>query len=291
MTSLTDVYRHRVGAVANRRRIFAGGALFALGAALTAAGVVLATTDVSSWFNLQTYGARELAGVLAGIGLPATFVGIFAILPASRVTRAAAAIGASLCVFGVALFTHAYPTQWPGAPAADPLLALTTLSVYFVGAITTGWCLFVAVATFKTRKSPGGTAEMRITQEGRIELVRDTDESGTATGGVGLFGTDPDGEVPTQTGPAGPTDRVSDDSNRAASDGGSATADPATADEEFLANAATRGQPDRYCGNCEHFHYVRVDGEIQPYCGLDDRYMDDIDACSEWSSNSRDARR
>ncbi|WP_181685770.1 DUF7139 domain-containing protein [Halorhabdus salina] len=291
MTSLTDVYRHRVGAVADRRRVLVGGGLFALGVALTAAGVVLATAGVSSWFDLGTYGARELAGILAGLGLPATFVGIFAVLPTSRVTRATAAIGASLCVFGVALFTYAYPTQWPGAPAADPLLTLTTLSVYFVGAITTGWCLFVAVATFKTRKSPGGAAEMRITQEGQIELVRDTDEVPTATGGVGLFGTDPDGEVPTQTGPEGPTDRVSDHSNRAASDGGSATAASTAADDTVLENVATRGQPDQYCGNCEHFHYVRVDEAVQPYCGLDEQYMDDIDACSAWSSNSHDDRR
>ncbi|WP_158855636.1 hypothetical protein [Halorhabdus sp. CUG00001] len=291
MTSLTAVYRHRVGAVADRRRILVGGGLFGLGVTLTAAGVVLATAGVGSWFDLGTYGARELAGILAGFGLPATFVGIFTVLPSSRVTRAAAAIGASLCVFGVALFTHAYPTQWPGAPAADPLLTLTTLSVYFVGAVTTGWCLFVAVATFKTRKSPGGTAEMRITQEGQIELVRETDGAATATGGVGLFGTDPDGEVPTQTGPVGPADREHEDSNRAASDGGSATAGPADTEDTVVESAATRGQPDRYCGNCEHFHYVRVDEEIQPFCAHDDRYMDDIEPCSAWSANSHDDRR
>lgn len=267
MTSLTDVYRHRGGAVASRRRVVSGKAVFAIGASMIATGVVLATTDVSGVFGLGTYGARELAGVLAGLGLPATFLGVFAVLPASRLTRASAAIGASLTVFAVALFTYAYPVQWPGAPAADPVLALTTLTVYFLGSITTAWCLFVALATFRTRKSPGGTAEMLVTEEGRIELVRDF--TGAGLGGIGFFGADPDGEVPTQTGTGG-----SDSTLRTASDGGATSSTP------------SRGQPDRYCGNCEYFHYVRREGEIQPYCGLEEHFMDDLDACEEWSSNS-----
>lgn len=288
MTSLTDVYRRRVGAVASRRRVLAGGALFALGAGLTALGVVLATTDVGALLGLGTYGAREAAGVLAGLGLPAVFVGVFAVLPASRVTRAAAAIGASLCLFAVALFVHAYPAHWPGAPAADPLLALLTLSTYFVGALTTGWCLFVAVATFRTRKAPGGAAEMRITEEGRIKLVRgpgDRDRGGSVgglggVGGVGLFGSDPDGSVPTQTGGVG-----SSGTDRTVSDGGSATVDANGDDAEILEEARSRGRPDPYCGNCEHFHYVRVgEDALEPYCDRHEEYMDDMDACAEWSA-------
>ncbi|WP_135664385.1 DUF7139 domain-containing protein [Halorhabdus rudnickae] len=291
MTSLTDVYRRRVGAVASRRRVFVGATLFALGAGLTAAGVVLATTHVGSRFGLETYGAREWAGILAGLGLPAVFVSVFAVLPTSRVTRAAAAIGASLCVFAVALFTYAYPTQWPGAPAADPLLALLTLGAYFGGAVTTGWCLFVAVATFKTRKAPGGTAEMRITEEGRIKLVQDADGLGGtgsgglgSTGGVGLFGSDPDGGVPTQTGSEG-TNGDDTSTARTVSDGGSTAVDSTDEGAEILEAARTRTSPDRYCGNCEHFHYVRVDEDaIEPYCDFHGQYMDDMDACSDWSA-------
>ena len=296
MTSLTDVYRRRVGAVASRRRVFVGAALFALGAGLTAAGVVLATTSVGSWLGLGTYGSREWAGILAGLGLPAVFVSVFAVLPTSRVTRAAAAVGASLCLFSIALFTYVYPAQWPGAPAADPLLALLTLSTYFAGAVTTGWCLFVAVATFKTRKAPGGAAEMRITEEGRIKLVRDPGGYATrggsgglgsigGVGGVGLFGSDPDGNVPTQTGSEGRNDERPE-TNRTVSDGGSAAVDPAGDDGEILRDSPEQDRLDRYCGNCEHFHYVRVDEEtIEPYCGYHDRYMDDMDACADWSEN------
>lgn len=285
MASLTDVYQRRIGAVASRRRVLAGLALFAVGLGLVALGVLLATTRIGSALGLGVYGAREWAGILAGLGLPATFVGLFAILPTSRLTRATIAIGASLTVFAVALFTYAYPTQWPGAPAADPALSLMTLTLYFVGTITTGWCLFVAIATFKTRKSPGGAAEMRITEEGRVKLVEQADTGVSGVGGIGLFGTDPNGEVPTQTGTGS---GGSSATRQAASDGGSTTRGPATDDDSFVESVSTRGQPDRYCGNCEQFNYVRADDGLEPYCSHHSQYLEDMDACDEWASNSGD---
>ncbi|WEL21392.1 hypothetical protein [Halorhabdus sp. BNX81] len=288
MTSLTDVYQRRIGAVASRRQVLAGLTLFAAGLGLVAVGVVLATTGLRTTLGLGVYDAREWAGIFAGLGLPATFVGLFVVLPTSRLTRATIAIGSSLTVFAVALFTHAYPMQWPGAPAANPALALTTLALYFIGAITTGWCLFVAIATFKTRKSPGGAAEMRITEEGTVRLVEQAGTNMPAVGGVGMFGTDPDGDVPTQTGTAS-TESTS--ARQAASDGGSTTIDASADDSEFIESASVRGQPDRYCGNCEQFNYVRTDDGLEPYCSHHGRYLDDMDACDAWASNSRDELR
>ncbi|PSQ58234.1 hypothetical protein BRD18_06220 [Halobacteriales archaeon SW_7_71_33] len=42
---------------------------------------------------------------------------------------------------------------------------------------------------------------------------------------------------------------------------------------------------DRYCGNCEHFRYVRTEAGMQPYCGFHGEEMDDMEACEDWSSN------
>jgi hypothetical protein len=126
-------------------------------------------------------------------------------------------------------------------------------------------------------------------------------------GSVGLFGRNPDGEVETQTNrpdeddetphtresePAGATTPTPEPSP--ASDGGSAThpatdAGPTPTDEterEFVEAASRRGQPDSYCGNCEHFQYVRVDGDIRPACTLHEAVMDDMDACDQWSPNN-----
>jgi hypothetical protein len=43
---------------------------------------------------------------------------------------------------------------------------------------------------------------------------------------------------------------------------------------------------DTYCGNCEHFEYVRTGQGMQPYCQYDGERMDDMEACDEWEPNN-----
>jgi len=320
MTSLSSVYDGGVGSVVGRRRRVAGAALFTLGAALVAGSIPLSTTDLAAWLGLSVIEARHAAGIMAGLGIPAVLIGIFTVLPASGVTRAAAAIGASLAVLGVALFAYAYPGRWV---SADPQFAVLTMVVYSLGAFVTVWCLFVAVATFKTRNDPGGTARVELTEEGTVRVIS-VDSSLPSFGSVGLFGSGPDGDVETQTNddPDGdmvvPEASVSEttpgttastatrsrdgrstgdgwrsrdpDAGRSthpaspASDGGTAVATD-DGDRSRVPAAEGRGTPDRYCGNCQHFEYVRADGEITPYCGLTNTLMEDMDACEDWSPN------
>jgi hypothetical protein len=195
MTSLNDVYDGEVGRVASRRQQVVGTGLFLLGAAGLVAAIAFATTAVGQRFGLGEYAAREVAGTVAGLGLPAVILGVFTVLPSGRRTRAAAALGTSISVLGVALFRNIYPYTWV---EARPLLALAVSTVYFVGIVTAFWALFAAVATFKTRNDPGGTARMEVTEEGTIRLVEEA-QSVPSMGGVGLFGGDPDGDVETQT--------------------------------------------------------------------------------------------
>lgn len=194
MTSLTDVYEGNVGRVASRRQQLLGTGLFVAGVTMVVGAIGVATTNLGVQ-SLGRYPARELAGLLAGFGLPAVLLGVLAVLPASRTVRAAALIGSSIATVGVVLFQYAYPYSWVDG---EPLLALATTAVYFLGIVTVFWCLFVALATFKTRNDPGGTARMEITREGTIQLVEEARSLGRF-GGVGLFGTDLDGSVETQT--------------------------------------------------------------------------------------------
>lgn len=314
MTDITEAYDGGVGAVATRRRRIAGTALVAAGVAMVIGAIPLATTDLAGALDLSVYGARELAGVLAGLGIPAVLVGIFVVLPAGRVTRAAAAIGASLAVFGVALFAAAYPYNWV---SNAPLTAVGTGLLYTTGTLVTFWCLFAGVATFKTRNDPGGAARVELTDQGTIRVVGSDDDAGL--GGIGLFGSDPDGGVETQTNQDSESDASSaptrepsgaDRGNSNASDpvegqtavptgdGGSAVAEAGASGDSTGAGAAAddadavrraareRGRPDRYCGNCAHFEYVRADGDIAPYCGLHDDLLQDMDACEQWSGNA-----
>lgn len=303
MASLSEVYEGGAGG-ADLRRLYAGLALFAVGAVLTVLGIVVATAAGNTGaFGMSVFEARELAGVLAGIGLPGTFLGGMAVLPrASHRVRVGAVGGAVVAMGGVILFTDVYPWSWFAS-------AWLVVVVYFVGALTTFWCLFVSVATFKARNDPGGTVNLEVRKQGRTRVV-EVPAKLRGLGGIGFLGSTPDGEAETQTGgtttdggsarsPAGTVGGV------VGSDGGTSTqsitepgptggpspnggttrrrSEP-TDDAEFLDEAEVVG--DAYCGNCVHFSYVRTDDGLEPYCGLHTEMMDDMDACSQWEPNT-----
>ncbi len=238
MTSLADAYQREVGTHVDPRRLYLGVGLFLVGAVLAVAAILVASTEpFIEALGLTT--AREYAGILGGIAAPAVFLGIFAVLPASRQTRAAAVVGAGVALLGVALFVHAFPCQWTGSNCGAGLadLTLVTAGVYFAGTLTTFWCLFVGVANFKSRNDPGGTVTLEVVREGErkeIEVPRSElgDWAGAkastgSVGGVGLLGATPDGDVKTQTnrpGGAGATAGTADggsDAEVVSSPGGS----------------------------------------------------------------------
>ncbi|WP_286671101.1 DUF7139 domain-containing protein [Haloglomus halophilum] len=318
MASLTDVYEGGAGGP-DLRRLYLGVGLFLVGAALTVGGIVVGTsTGVAELLGLDTFGAREIAGIAAGVGLPATFLGVVVVLPqTTRRVNAAAVLGSAVALFGVVLFTRVYPQAW--FDNAFPVVA-----VYFVGMMTTLWALFSAVASFKTRNDPGGTVELRVTEGGETRVVEVSNQSlAQKLGGIGLMGSTPDGNVETQTagstrsgtasastadggaevmssssdGAESLTERARSGSGRnqrhagrtdaagATSDGGTTTEDA----EVFSSGVDADPHPnqDLYCGNCSHFRYVRTDQGMQPYCGLHSEVMDDMDACEEWNPNNQ----
>ena len=300
MTSLGEVYHGDDRSGPSLRQIYAGSTLFVVGIVLVVAGIVVATTDVLLGGGTTLFQVREYGGILAGLGVPAVFLGISAVLPAERSTRAAAGIGASVAVLGVALFAHAYPCRWSGANCAPGMVDLTlpTVGVYFLGALTTFWCLFVGIANFKTRNDPGGTVTMEVTRQGETKVI-EVDRS-KARGSVGLGGSSstPTASVGAQVSDGGSDDdgirevaSVSSNGSPTAGGGnrstGGATATASGGGSEVwkstTATDATTDNADRYCGNCEHFEYVRTERGIQPYCGFHDGVMADMDPCEDWS--------
>ncbi|WP_396610443.1 ribonuclease BN [Haloferax sp. S1W] len=320
MTSLSEAYHGGRGGP-SLRRLSLGFGVFLAGALLVIAGIVVATTDVYTSGGATLGEARELGGILGGIGVPAVFLGVFTVLPASRRTRAAAVIGASIAVLGVALFSHAYPCQWSGATCGEGLrdLTLETVGVYFFGAITTFWCLFVGVANFKTRNDPGGTATVQVTKKGETRVVEVEKRVRGGLGGIGFLGGTPDGEVDTQTNAQSAQDSGLGGSPTGATDGGASTEElssplddqrqqapsgPETASspspsqgQDMQASNATEhpdaNRPenatvgDRYCGNCAYFEYVRTSDGLKPYCAIHDEMMQDMEACDAWFPRGR----
>ena len=281
MTSLGEVYNGESGRrPVSNRRLSVGIALFSAGVLLVVAGIVVATTDVLG--GLTLFEAREYGGVLAGVGVPAVFLGVLTVLPASRATRVTAVVGAAVAVLGVGLFTHAYPCRWSGATCNPNYanLTLPTVGLYFVGTVVTFWCLFVGVANFKTRNDPGGTVRMEVTRQGETKIVEVEKSSGL--GGVGFLGSTPDGNVETQTrAPNGGSS--SDGGTGVTADGGATTDDITSPLDGPGGTAETTESGDVYCGNCGHFEYVRTGGGIKPYCGYHEETMDDMDACDDWT--------
>ena len=316
MPSLSEVYEGNRWAVSLRRLTFGLG-LFAAGSLLVVIGVVVATTGLVYGSDVAALTAkRQFGAVLAGVGVPAVFLGVSAVLPSGRLTKAAAVVGAGISVVGVALFTYAYPCRWSGSlcGAGKPDLTLATVGLYSLGVLLTFWCLFVGVANFKTRNDPGGTARVDVTRKRETRYVPvERSSSGSTTGGIGFFGGTPDGEVKTQTGGGTASDggttaeSVTSPLDGSAADTGSISADGAETGTATgkRAGGAARQSTDRghaarqdqsaasdpttgdvYCGNCAHFEYVRTDDGIQPYCGAHEDLMDDMEPCREWESRS-----
>ncbi|WP_232687446.1 DUF7139 domain-containing protein [Halobacterium zhouii] len=294
MTSLGETYDRRAGE-ASQRRVYLGTGLFAAGALLVVGGILAGATGLLITNGFGPYESREIAGILAGLGIPAVFVGIFSVLPANQLQRAAAAVGSGLAVLGVMLFRAAYPENWyAGATSVPSTETLAFVVVYFAGIITTFWCLFTAVATFKTRNDPGGTVTLTVTKDGEthtvevpagnVESAREALTSGSF-GGVGVFGGVEDPEQQTRANTAQP-DPSPGPASASVSDGGATSQDiTSPLDEEMVDDDAAVG-PDEYCGNCTHFDYAETGDGMQPYCGLYDEDMDDMEACEWWEPNN-----
>jgi hypothetical protein len=284
MTSLAETYGTR-GSRA-RRRLLAGTGLFLSGALLIVAGIVVASTGVMSAFGIGTFGAREIAGIVAGLGVPAVFVGVFTVLPASRKERAAAAVGAVTAVTGVFLFSMAYPEQWAANGAGGSDMTFTVLVVYFAGALTTFWVLFTAVVNVKF-SGPGGTVTLQ-------RIIRRA--TGSTTDGSHRPGSKPGGSNAGSVGIAGGLADTTDAATDPTSDGGSEgevlrTPEPSggTSETPSPEEPSVPADPDRYCGNCTHFQYVRTEQGIQPHCGFYDELMDDMEPCEQWTANTADS--
>ena len=303
MTDLSEAYKGSVADRQGRHRLYLGVGLFVAGAALLLTAIVVAGSGVLTSRGYSIGETRWLGGVLGGVGLPALSLGVVTVLPADRRTRAAALVGASLSIFGVAIFAHAYPCQWIGTTCANPGVDLTlpTAGVYALGMLTTVGCLLVGIANVKIRNDPGGTVTMEVTRQGETRTVEVDRSELDGLGGIGFLGSTPNGEVDTQTAADRPAAGATTSDGGAAADAisspldeGKATPHSPTPEEPGVdrigpgsprgSAGETEAEPsvDRYCGSCVEFKYVRTDTGIRPYCAHHDELMDDMDACDEW---------
>lgn len=273
MTSIGEVYNAQSRGMVDQRYLKLGLALFGGGVTFAFVGLLLATTNVGAYLGLDIYGARLIAGVLGGVGVPMTLLGTLTLFPARRRVRGTAAIGAGIAILGVTLFWYAYPADWAGY-GRDLTPYVTT--VYAFGLVTIGWALFSTVATFKKRNAPGGTVTLHLVPATGQRRLLEFARSGLRHAGFGQGGLF-SGSSPQPSQPQ--VDIDSDQPNVSRTDGG---------DGEVLSEPTPKRNPvDRYCGNCTHFTYgSNTKGKLAPYCMYHDRAMDDMEPCAHWEPNT-----
>lgn len=151
------------------RRIYAGVVLFALGAIAIVTGILFVTTPLSDLAGVSsTTAAQSIAGILAGLGVPATLAAVVVVLPASRRQHVGVLTGTVLCVLGVGLFARAYPGQWTGTAQS---LAFPTTTLYFLGGSVAFWFVFTTIASYRVRNNPHGTVKLELKHRGETRTV------------------------------------------------------------------------------------------------------------------------
>jgi hypothetical protein len=172
MTSLSEAYSGGQWDGRDPRRVSAGGTLFGLGALAVVVAILVLTTGLSDLLGAATdTAARRVAGALAGLGIPAMFLGVVVVLPASTRQRLGVVLGTLFSAGGVGLFWHAYPARWTGTGES---LTFPTAMVYFVGGSVALWFVFSAVTTFKLRNNPQGTVTLEVVRQGETREIQVT---------------------------------------------------------------------------------------------------------------------
>jgi len=161
---LLALYRQFVGEPERESDVYVGFALFFGGIAFGVLGLALflwsATLTTETEFYLQV---REIAILLAMLGLPSFILSFVVLLPVDRRARYASAAGVAICIVAAVLFLWAYPSQWNYVAETD----------YTTEGITT----YAAGLAVLVASSGAGLVEQRLENAGASREPREEDES------------------------------------------------------------------------------------------------------------------
>ncbi|MFB6211927.1 MAG: permease [Halobacteriales archaeon] len=129
---LLALYRRYIGEPDAETDVYLGFALFFGGIAFGLLGFVifLGSVGVTAGTDLF-WQLREIAIVLATIGLPAFLIGIVVLLPVSDRARYGAAVGGAVSLIAVIAFIAVYPQNWN--VQAGPDYSAEGIAVYAIG--------------------------------------------------------------------------------------------------------------------------------------------------------------
>jgi hypothetical protein len=130
---LLALYRRFLGEPEREREVYAGFALFFGGLALGVLGLAgFLWSAAYTQYTTIFWQLRELAIVLAMLGLPAFVLSLVVLLPVDRRARLASGAGVLLAVLAAGVFVVAYPENWNVAGSARDYSA-QVIAIYAAG--------------------------------------------------------------------------------------------------------------------------------------------------------------
>lgn len=178
-----SLYRRFIGEPGRTVDVYGGFALFFGGIAVGALGLlVFLWSGTLSQSTALFWQLREIAIVLAALGLPAFVLSVVVLLPVSRRAEYVAGLGSLVCLAALGLFVWAYPKQWNVLSGAD--YSAQGIAVYAGGmAVLAGATGSALVAHHIERSSPSAetTSETAATTESETvtqeQVERDIEEA------------------------------------------------------------------------------------------------------------------
>lgn len=188
--TLLEWYERYIGEPDAETDVYLGFGLFFVGIALAVVGLALflwsAGLEAGSAFY---WNLRQVAIVLASLGLPAGMVGIVVLLPVDRRALYAAGGGLAVCGLAMAFFVVVYPDNWNVQSAADhSALGIALYAVGLVVVLASTAAALVAYHLERSRPAPsesGDDPREEITDERVARDIEHAMEDVTLTwGGV-----------------------------------------------------------------------------------------------------------
>lgn len=188
--TLLEWYERYIGEPDAKTDVYLGFGLFFGGLALAAVGLVLflwsAYVEVDSAFY---WTLRQVAIVLASLGLPAGMVGIVVLLPVSRRALYAASGGFVVCLLAMAFFLSVYPANWNVQSAAD--YSAQGIALYAIGVVTVVASTGAALVAYQLERSrpdpsPNGDDPREEVTDERVarDIERSMEEVTLSWGGI-----------------------------------------------------------------------------------------------------------
>lgn len=182
-SQLLALYRQYIGEPEHVRDVYLGFGLFFAGIAFALVGVLVFLWSSAYPQTVDRFWQlREIAIVLAAIGLPTFLASVTVLLPVDRRAEYATIAGGAICLLAVAMFVAAYPHNWN---VSGPDASVRGVATYSLGLVVLVGSIGSALVTnYIQHTSADAAAATGTAGDGSTaEAAPDGDETETVSEG------------------------------------------------------------------------------------------------------------